>query len=1274
MSELVFTIVARDQASKVFNNVAQNSQRMGEGVKKSSTALSVAATMARGAAKAFKVLAVGAATATAAAGVVAVKVGKDVVTAATDMNETMSKSNTIFGKNAAAMLKWSENSAEALGMSQEAALAGAAQFGNFFDQIGIGGKQAVNMSKRLMQLSADLGSFNNAEPTEVMEAFQAATRGEYDTLQKFIPTANAAAVEIAALSATGKKSKKDLTVADKALGLYALANRDAGAAVGDFARTSGGLANQQRILAASFQDSKTKLGQALLPGVTSLAVAVNKYVIPAVNSLVAKHGPALSKWFTTIAGRIGFMSKMFAQGKWGDFAASFGRLGEMIYAVVFALKTGDTSGMGGQFNALGADVAKLAPVMGDLWTQIRAAKSELPSMNDVLTLFASGIGYLADHVDTLAKYLPYIVAGFVAYKIAQMGANVAALASVPLKVWEILQTRQLTAAMVAHTAALNANTVAMGGSLAATNAGIVSKIKDAWATYQAWLNLKLYQIQQRGGIQGIIMEYVHRLKLWAVRVKEAIQLKINAFWLRVEQINRQGGIIAIMRQRAAIIANTVAQKAQVVWTKVVTAATWAWNAAMAANPIGIVVVAIVALIAILVACWFKFKGFREFVTSAWESIKNAAISAWNWLQPVFRSIGDAALAVWNNGIKPFVGFVVSAWRFLFELVRGYVVNIWWPMMQRIGSAVMWVWNNAVRPAVNAIMAIWRFLFTLVRGYVVNIWWPMMQRIGATALWLWNNAIRPALNFIMAAWRLAFTVIRTLWNNVLKPTFEAIARVALWLWNNAIKPAITKIRDNWSIVMNAIRTVWNTVLKPTFDAVANAVNTVKDKFDSAINGIGRIWDRLKKLMSAPVKAVIDTVLNDGLIKGWNFIADKVLDGKYRITPDRIVFNGFATGGIMPGYTPGRDNSLIAVGGGEAIMRPEWTRAIGEDRINAWNAAARRGGVPAVARQLRIQGFADGGIFGGLKSVGSKIWDFAKTGVTGALDFLTNPTAYLKKMMSGPLSALDKFKNSTMGRLISDVPPRLINHVVNAAKSFVFGPNPADASGAGTAGTGTIASMQAWARQQAGKRYLWAAVGPNSYDCSGLAGNFYAMATDRPLYRRYFLANNPSMGSTPGLRRGPGKALTFLIGGQPGTGHMTTRINGMNAEAYGGNGTPLAIGRIGTPTSYFHTAWHVPGFARGGIPRKPNGLLEGALSWLRAGWPEPYLYDRGGILRPGATLAINNTGRNEYVTPPGAGRVGGSGTVTAPIVLKLDSRVVYNGLLKFKQSRGGDWELA
>lgn len=210
------------------------------------------------------------------------------ISLARDYNEILSKSNTIFGDQASAIENWAGSASTAFGQSKAQALDAAASFGNMFTQLGLGGQTAADMSIKMTELASDFASFHNADITEVLTAQQAAFRGEYDALQRFVPTINAASVAQEALAQTGKTSTDQLTAGEKAAAAYSLMIKGAGDAQGDFERTSGSLANQQRILSAQWQDFQAQVGQALIPALTAIAIAVNTQVIPAIRDFAEK--------------------------------------------------------------------------------------------------------------------------------------------------------------------------------------------------------------------------------------------------------------------------------------------------------------------------------------------------------------------------------------------------------------------------------------------------------------------------------------------------------------------------------------------------------------------------------------------------------------------------------------------------------------------------------------------------------------------------------------------------------------------------------------------------------------------------------------------------------------------------------------------------------------------------------------------------------------------------------------------------------------------------
>lgn len=226
----------------------------------------------------------------AAVGLVALDKVKDFlgdsVGAASDLNETLNKSTVIFGKNSKAIEQWAAGADKSLGLSKQGALDSAASFGDMFSQIGFGSDKAATMSKSVVQLAADLGSFNNLDTTDVLERLAGGFRGEYDALQKVIPNISAARVEQEALRQTHKKAAKDLTAAEKASATLAIVQHDGARAAGDFARTSSGLANSQKIQAAEVENLKAKIGTGLLPIQLKLTRFVADKAVPAISDFV----------------------------------------------------------------------------------------------------------------------------------------------------------------------------------------------------------------------------------------------------------------------------------------------------------------------------------------------------------------------------------------------------------------------------------------------------------------------------------------------------------------------------------------------------------------------------------------------------------------------------------------------------------------------------------------------------------------------------------------------------------------------------------------------------------------------------------------------------------------------------------------------------------------------------------------------------------------------------------------------------------------------------
>lgn len=223
------------------------------------------------------------------AGLFAVSAGvaffKGAITGASDLAESQSKVGVVFGTASAQILTASKTAATAMGLSQSAYLAATGGLGNLLVSLNVAPKAAADMSQQMVALAGDMASFNNVSPEEALAAIQSGLTGETEPLKKFGVNMNDATLKAEALKLGLISSTKDaMDPQTKALAAQSLIMSQTGTAQGDFARTSDGLANQQRILAAQTEDLKTKIGNVLLPVMTGVATFLNVNMIPAFNA------------------------------------------------------------------------------------------------------------------------------------------------------------------------------------------------------------------------------------------------------------------------------------------------------------------------------------------------------------------------------------------------------------------------------------------------------------------------------------------------------------------------------------------------------------------------------------------------------------------------------------------------------------------------------------------------------------------------------------------------------------------------------------------------------------------------------------------------------------------------------------------------------------------------------------------------------------------------------------------------------------------------------
>ncbi|WP_156960468.1 tape measure protein [Amycolatopsis taiwanensis] len=491
----------------------------------------------------------------------------------------------------------------------------------------------------------------------------------------------------------------------------------------------------------------------------------------------------------------------------------------------------------------------------------------------------------------------------------------------------------------------------------------------------------------------------------------------------------------------------------------VRAAQWLLNAAWAASPVGVIIVAITALVAAFVWLWNNSEGFRNFWIGLWNGIQNVAVSVYNgFLRPMFdgivtavRAVGAAASWLWANVLSPVFNAIglaarvliaiivtvlvtpfVIAFRALAEVATWLWTNAISPVFSWIAAGATWLWINAIRPVIDLIVAAFRFWSSVALWLWTNGIKPAIDAIGAAATWLWTNAISPAVDFIVGGFRQLGDWATWLYQKAIKPAWDAIGAAISWVWSNVVSPAFGALRvaldavgaaftwiyrhviePAWRGVGSAVRWVYDNAIVPAFDAVKGAVHSVGEAFDAAVTWIGQIWDKIKGIAAAPVNFVIEWVYNRGIRAVWNWVADFLGLGKLaEATPIQ-----FAGGGIIPGFAPGRDDVPALLSRGESVLTPEATRLVGAENVLALNAAASGRPATVVGRN----GYSGGGV---ARFAGGGVIDTILSFVGGIADTVValfkDPIGWVKSRIGFPdapwITMLAKMPAELIGKAV------------------------------------------------------------------------------------------------------------------------------------------------------------------------------------------------------------------------------------------------------------------
>ena len=384
--------------------------------------------------------------------------------------------------------------------------------------------------------------------------------------------------------------------------------------------------------------------------------------------------------------------------------------------------------------------------------------------------------------------------------------------------------------------------------------------------------------------------------------------------------------ISALSAKLATEGFTIATKAQAI-------AQGLLNTVMNANPIGLIILAITALVAGFMILWNNCEGFRNFWIGLWEGIKSAAASAAEWLKGAWDSIASAFSTAWSS-IK---SFFVETWETIKNVVKVGIMAI----------------GSIISAAFTLITTPYRFIWENCKDIIIAAWEAIKAKVSA------------ALNAIKG-------VISAVWNaikGVITPIVTAIANFLQQRWNNIktnVSTAFNAIKSVATTVWNAIKSAISNVVNGIKSTVSNVFNSLKSTVSNIFNGlkstVSSIWNGIKSAIMTPINAAKEGVRNaiNAMKSFFNFswslpkikLPHFSISGSFSLNPPsvpKLSVSWYKDGGILtqPTVFGMAGNKLLAGGeaGAEAVvpLKVLWDKL--ETMIRSvFNTASTTGGSP------------------------------------------------------------------------------------------------------------------------------------------------------------------------------------------------------------------------------------------------------------------------------------------------------------------------------------------
>ncbi len=451
-------------------------------------------------------------------------------------------------------------------------------------------------------------------------------------------------------------------------------------------------------------------------------------------------------------------------------------------------------------------------------------------------------------------------------------------------------------------------------------AGAIEQLKGSWETLQIivgtklipvltvatrWLTGLLNEMQTGQGAGGMIADAFGRVAAAAGGMISVVGQVVGFFREHTTTAHATAAALSVLV--AGFVALRVAAGIQALIYGVVTAF-WALNAAIAANPVVLAIVALAALAAAFVVAYEKCGWFRDAVNDAWTAIKTVAGpvidwlvgavgDAWAWIKQasidVWAVVGGTVTTVLQAVWRAISTYYTAYWQVIqtvWNAVRDATVAAWPIVSQVVGTHLKVVWT-VVSTIVRAVYTVLHAQWTAVKA-VTQAVWPIVSAVVGTQLRAAWTVVKTVAVAVVAqlilAWAAVKAVTTTVWPVIRTVVGAAITAVRA-IVGTQVAAALAVLRAAWSAIRAVTTTVWAAV-RAVVGAAVSAVSAVIRSVIAPIvgflagvwarvrSGVVSAWNSIRGAITGAVNTAISTIR--GLIPGFVTVGAQMVAGVVR----------------------------------------------------------------------------------------------------------------------------------------------------------------------------------------------------------------------------------------------------------------------------------------------------------------------------------------------------------------------------------------------------------